>query len=146
MDYEKLAAELIDCMGAVRRVKTQKDIYESLRGEGVVLQCLLNHNKDMQPGEISMKMSVSGARIAATLNGLEKKGLITRRIDENNRRQIIVRITQKGREMSQAHQKNMVSITVNMLRLLGERDAVEYVRITKRLAQILPDCEDKLVK
>lgn len=144
MDYNALAAEFLKNMGSVRKAKVQKNIHEALQGEGVVLHYIASHGDEVQPGEISQKMNVSTARIATTLNSLEKKGLITRQIDTSNRRQILVRITQKGKDFAETHRKTILGVAANMLELLGEQDAKEYVRITKRLAEILPTCEETM--
>lgn len=142
MDYNKLAAEFLGNMGVVRKAKMQKNINEALQGEGPVLHYIARNGEAVQPGEISQKLNISTARVAATLNSLEKKEMITRQIDTNNRRQILVKITQKGKDSAESHHKTIMNITAEMLELLGEQDAQEYVRITKRLAEILPNCED----
>ena len=137
MDYVKLAAELFSYMGNVRRVKSQKHINESLQGEAFVLHCVAKRGGDVQPGEIGGEMNVSTARIATALNSLEKKGLITRQIDTSNRRHILVGITPEGIKKEEEHQKTALEKLAKMLELLGEDDAREYVRIMRRLAELL---------
>jgi DNA-binding MarR family transcriptional regulator len=92
---------------------------------------------NVQPGEISHEMNVSTARIATALNSLEKKGFISRQIDTNNRRNILVGITQAGKESAEEHRKKALKNLAEMLALLGEHDAKEHVRITKKLAKLL---------
>ena len=138
MDYVKLAAELFNDMGNIRRVKSQKSINESLQGEAFVLHYIAKRGGDVQPGEIGSEMNVSTARIATALNSLEKKGLITRKIDTTNRRHILVGITQEGKKTAEEHQKFALENVAKMLELLGEQDAKEYVRIMRRLADLLP--------
>ena len=138
MDYTELAAEFLDKMQALRRLKPQKNITESLHGETFVLHYISLHGDDVLPGEISNEMDVSSARIAAALNSLEKKGLITRQIDPSDRRKILVKLTPAGENMSQKLQQDVINEATKMLRLLGEHDAREYVRITGRLAEMMP--------
>ena len=138
MDYQKLANELLKNLLMHHRVKPKKNIDEFLLGENFVLAYINGQNGDVQPGEIRGAMNVSTARIASALNNLEKKELITREIDTKNRRQILVKITEKGKELAENHKKEVLGLAVKMLKLLGEYDAREYVRITKRMAEILP--------
>ena len=139
MDYNKLAAELMSCMMSVRRIKPHKHMEEALHGEGFVLGYIAHHGGNALPGEIGHHMKVSTARIATALNNLEKKGLISRRIDPNDRRQILVGITQEGRELTDRHQRHVMEDTAKMLEYLGEHDAKEYVRIMRRLAEFRPE-------
>jgi len=136
MDYSALAAKLLDSMQALHRARPQKHINESLHGEAFVLRFIAQHGGDVLPGEISGEMGVSSARIAAALNSLESKSLITRQIDLSDRRKILVGITPEGKALARQQQQAVIAGTSKMLALLGERDALEYVRITSKLAEI----------
>ena len=146
MDYSQLAAELLNGMLSLHRVKPQKNIQENinkiLQGKVFVLHYIASHEGDVLPGKIACEMGVSSARIATALNSLEKKGLITRQIDRIDRRKILVGITQKGKESAEKQRQTVLGIIAKTLELLGERDAREYVRIMIKLAGILPDCNE----
>jgi len=142
MEYEKLATELLEKMVALRRLKSQKSIDESLHGETFILGYIAQHGGDVNPGEICQGMNVSTARIAAALNSLEKKGLITRQIDPNNRSKIIVDITREGQKSAEKHQKTVLYTTTKMLEFLGEQDAKEYIRIIDKLLEFHFDCKE----
>ena len=136
MDYTELAVELAGKMQLFHRLTSQKRILEILHGEAFLLHCIANHGEVMLPGEISHEMAVSSARVAAALNKLESKGLITRQIDINDRRRILVCLTQEGRERADKHRRILIEKTAKMLASLGEHDAKEYVRIMGRLSEI----------
>ena len=137
MDYPALAATLLENMQALRKAKPQKHIDESLHGEAFVLHYIANHDDDVLPSEISSEMGVSSARIAAALNRLEGKGLITRQIDLSDRRKILVGITPEGKALAEKQQQAVLGGAAKMLTLLGEHDAKEYVRLTSRVAEIM---------
>jgi len=141
MNYTELAAELIDKMGVLHKARPHKHINEALRGEACVLIYIAHTGGGVLPGEICHEMDVSTARVAATLNGLEKKGLITRRIDQNDRRKILVDLTGEGKALAKKHQRSVTEAAAKMLELLGEHDAREYTRITGRLAETLAQIE-----
>jgi hypothetical protein len=48
--------------------------------------------------------------------------------------------------VKEQHQEKVIRNTIKVLELLGEHDAKEYVRITGRLAEIMPQCEKLLYK
>lgn len=137
MDYTELANEFIQTIQMFKKLgPPQKRIVESMRGELFALQSIARRGGDVLPGEICEEMDVSSARVAATLNSLENKGLITREIDKSDRRQILVRLTKKGQEMADTHMQDMLEDTAMLLKQLGEHDAKEFIRIIGRLAEI----------
>jgi DNA-binding MarR family transcriptional regulator len=102
MDYKEIASEFMknmENMHKLRRASPQKQIDEPMQGEHFVLQFIPSHNGYVLPSEISYEMGISSARIAAILNGLERKGLITRQIDISDRRRILVDLTPKGKTL-----------------------------------------------
>jgi len=141
MDYSELAEAFIEQMHLLRRFKPQKIINDSLHGEVFMLHNIAASEDCMIPSELSNAMGISGARIAATLNGLESKGYVTRQIDPSDRRRILVALTDKGKEKNEAYRMELIYMTAKMLSLLGEHDAKEYVRITKKLGELAgSDC------
>ena len=93
------------------------------------------------PKEISNAVGVSPARVAAVLGNLENKGLITREIDANDRRKIIVKMTLKGQNVLEKNKQEFLHKTATLLSLLGEYDAKEYVRIMGRLTDEISKLE-----
>ncbi|MCL2493213.1 MAG: MarR family transcriptional regulator [Clostridiales bacterium] len=137
MDYELVAEEFLSKIFKLHQEK-QGLFTEGLRGETVALIYLEKMGGGVSPCEISDKMAVSSARVAVILNGLEKKGFITRRIDSDDRRQIIVDLTEDGLEQARKNFQNAKDVYVDMLQFLGEQDAEAFVRIMGRLIEFAP--------
>ena len=136
MDFSELAIEMMDNMQSLRKEKPQKNMEGALRGESFVLHYIAS-NGEVLPGEIGDEMNVSTARIAQTLNSIEKKGWIIRQIDPNDRRKILVKLTPAGKSIADEQYQTAVDIATRMLTMLGEDDAKEYVRITGKLVDII---------
>ena len=141
MDFEVLAKEFLKNMIMLQKAGHQRVIQEGIQGESIVLHHIGKH-KEIIPGHISDAMGVSSARVAAVLNSLESKGLITREIDSGDRRRIIVKLTPKGAEQAEEQHKRHVRLVSSVLTELGEHDAKEYVRITGKLAEVLSNLRD----
>jgi DNA-binding MarR family transcriptional regulator len=133
MDYTELTKEFLQQMRISRKYAPHQKIHESMRGEVFVLHHIAQRTEQIIPSEIADAMGLSGARIAATLNSLEKKGYINRQIDPSDRRRILVTLTDEGREQEGVNQRKLFESTERMLRFLGEHDAKEYIRITRRM-------------
>ena len=143
MDYSKLADEFLEHMHILRRLKPQRKLSESMHGEAFALHYIATGGEQLIPSDISNAAGISGARIATTLNSLENKGYITRRIDPSDRRRILVTLTDKGRAQEEADRRKLMETIERMLTQLGEHDAKEYIRITRKIAE-LSQCEDEL--
>jgi len=135
MDYVELAMRLMENMFMLHKGKKHQEMNRSVCGEPFVLEYLYMRKGDVLPSEISSQMEISSARIAATLRTLEKKNLIVRQIDQNDRRRVLVTLTALGKEATEKHHKKVLDNVTYMLESLGEHDAQEYVRIIGRLAQ-----------
>ena len=136
MDYTMLAKEFLERIYRLSKHSTHKEINESMHGEIFALQYIAFQKGAIQPSKISKMIRVSSARVAATLNSLERKGLITRRIDTSDRRRILVELTPNGKEEAEEYFQMIVENVAKMLSGLGEHDATEYVRIIGRLTEI----------
>ncbi len=98
-----------------------------------ILMYLKNHNNRAYPKEMSSEFRVSTARIAVILNRLEKNGCVSRCGDENDSRQTIVTLSEKGERLICDKYGEAIETLSNILRLLGPEDAREYVRLIKKL-------------
>lgn len=139
MDYEGLAHEYIEVMHQMRRHKAQKQLSDSMHGENFVLFFIYKHEGNVIPSDLSNEMGITSARIAATLNSLEGKGYITRRIDVEDRRRILVDLTEAGTQQVQKQQQMIMKAITNMLQYIGEDDAKDFIRIMKKLADKGPE-------
>ncbi len=139
MDYEKLAEQFLEKSHQFQKGNhPQKKIDGIMRGETFVIIYIAQAGRSVLPSEISSEMDISTARIAAALNNLEKKGLITRQIDVSDRRKILVDLTPAGKALADKHKQMALKATTRMLELLGEQDAKEIVRIMGRLTELIP--------
>lgn len=142
MDYQALAKVMLSKMYTLNKTRPQRNINEGMRGEGFVMQYVIARSCPVQPSEISSFMDISTARVAVALKNLERKGLITRRIDESDRRRILVELTDKGKGFAKEKQMHMLLHTTQLLERLGEKDATEFVRLLDRVADIMAELHD----
>lgn len=139
--------ELVDSLGKVMsRGKAMDEISRSGRGETFILRYLYAKEAPASPSELSEALSSSTARISAALKTLEKKGFIHREVDPDNRRFILVTITEEGRERLHSQMRNMRNHLIQVFTEMGEEDAREFVRLSTHFHEIaqrtmFDDCE-----
>ena len=120
-----------------RSGKFMEEFSDSWRGELFILKYLFNHDTSITPSELSEALQSSTARISAILGKLEKKGQIYREIDTSNRRNILVTITDEGRERVQSSVRQMRRHLVDTLAEMGEADAAEFIRLLTAFFSII---------
>jgi len=140
MDYESLALEFFNVLPEFRRNVQQKKVNESMYGEAYILHYISSHDECLIPSDISNEMGISAPRMATVLSGMESKGYVIRQIDSQDRRRILITLTPSGKEQADKNSHTVIGAITGMLRYLGEKDAGEYVRITKRLSE-MPLCD-----
>ena len=107
------------------------------RGEIFVLKILLFNNGTSTPTEISEAMKSTKGRISAILNSLEKKGFIGREIDKDNRRNIIVTLSDSGRDYVMKELLECYRIVAHVFEDLGEKKKKKFVELTERVFHLM---------
>ncbi len=147
MNYKDLANEFLNATFELNKQGPQRRVDESLKGERFVMYYLYINNQRGLPSKISDKMGISTARVAVILNRLEDRNLILRTIDPKDRRRILIELTPEGHRLAEAEHKNVVEMVARMLKLLGDYDSQEFVRLIKKIATLsdeieIPDMND----
>lgn len=113
----------------------------SMHGEEAILFFMCLENKPIFAGDFKEKTGLTSGRIATILKQLEAKKYIIRCQNENDKRKILVKLTEEGRTVIEAELKNMTEMHKNLLKYLGENDSAELIRIMKRVLNYVSDNE-----
>ena len=133
MDYAVLANELLTAHANLLQVPASQQLSHMVKGEMFVLNYLATHETVIHPKELSEKMAVTTARIASLLNHMEEKNLIVRYTDANDNRQVVVYLTEQGKQQIQQARAKVIDYVSEMLEDLGPEDAETYIRIQKKI-------------
>ena len=132
MDYNSLADELFYMLSQFSKSPFQEHSRNFATGELAILFYLNKIQNGATAGDICNYMQVTSGRIASALNSLEKKKYIQRKNHDNDKRKVIVYITESGREYIIEHYENGITLTQSVLDNLGENDARELIRLMKK--------------
>lgn len=91
-----LAVKLFEQLKELYFSRSPVGLEEFLQGEMKVLSFINREDRELLPGQLSSSLEMTGGRIAGILRSIEKKGYITRRTDELDRRRVLVSITESG--------------------------------------------------
>lgn len=136
MDYKELANELVNNMMKSPKMQFQKKVDDLSHGEKRILGYLTFWKDGVSSGELSERLFLSTPRVASALKSLSKKGFIERNKDENDKRIVIVSITEAGKSFVMEEHEEAITMLEKTLEKLGEKDAKEFVRILNRITEI----------
>lgn len=118
-------------MGALDRLLGQRQTNVS-RGEMGVLGFLSQHGA-VSPTDLAESLNVTTARIANTLKALERKGFIQRKINPDDRRGVIVRITPEGQRFGEEQYRTAVAGVKDLLAALTEDERSRLAGLVEKL-------------
>ncbi len=140
MDYKELTKEFLLLFSKFHKSRPTMDFSKFNHGEMMVLNYLFsNPDQEILPSNICNDLHLSSARVAVTLNSLEKKNCIERTMLPADRRKIMVNITEAGRRTVESKRKLLVESFSTIFERLGEYDTKELIRILTRIEGLLND-------
>jgi len=83
--------------------------------------------------ELASKMGITTGTLTVNIDKLEKLGFVKRVPNENDRRSILVRLTEKGEELFEEHHKMHLRLTTEMCSSLSEDEADKFKDILTKV-------------
>ncbi|MCI1832810.1 MAG: winged helix DNA-binding protein [Bifidobacterium sp.] len=139
MGFEQEALDTLSVTLFDRRSVMSEKLSRSHQGESFVLRHLVRE-KSMTPSQLAAALQSSSGRISAVLGSLERKGLVTRRMDPDDRRTIRVSITDEGREREEREHEAMRSSICWIFTQMGERRTREFVDLAAEFSTYMSIC------
>lgn len=103
------------------------------------VKCFENHSpavSDIQDG-----FEFSRPAMSQTLNNLEKKGFIVRKIDEQDRRRVVVSIMPEGENVLDDIEQKLNKTLETVIERFGEKKSKEFIALFGELCDIFNDLE-----
>ena len=117
-----MAKQLFMLVGLMQREPIKK-MQKVSQGEMAMLGFLTYEKSETNPKELSERFNLSTARVANTLNSLERKEYITRVHDSFDHRKVMVYITEK----------EALNEFSKLLSYLGENDSLCLLKIIDKI-------------
>ena len=129
MNTDDLGEELYNLLAQVLNRKENRAFFDSIRGEYGVLWYLLTTKRVVNAGELREKLHVVPGRMTDILTALEKKKLISRYRDNQDRRIVNVELTEAGKKEAEERRSKIHEEYRNLFEILGYEDAKELIRL-----------------
>lgn len=112
-------------------------IAEMLEGEHAVLSYILKEKQDVTPTNISLKLGITKSRVTAILNSLHEKELVLLKRKSDDRRKIIVSLTEKGEEAIVSKLIVLDNKILKLIEELGVEKSITLIEILNDINQII---------
>lgn len=99
----------------------------------------LGHLGPMLIGDLSRKMLVSGGNMTCVIDNLEKEGLVVRVHSEEDRRAVIVSLTDQGRELFERVFPDHATRVADLASVLSGEEQQQLARLLKKLGRALAE-------
>ena len=125
-----LSDELIEVLRQYYYMKTPLGLENFMQGEMKVLSYIhyTAGGGEIATGDIVSALDMTGGRVAGILRSLEKKGFISRRTDENDRRRIKVSPPPAGSDYVENGRELLRSRLSAIINAMGSESAENFIR------------------
>lgn len=107
--------------------------YGVYAGQNFLLDLLWNTPEDLTIGEIATRLHSSGESVTRTIGRMSKQGLVEKYPHPTDARQVIVRLTPKGRELQRVIPQVMTEAEQELLRNISEVERALFVRVLQQM-------------
>ena len=135
--YNNLKNELIEALLQLYISNQASSIAEMLEGEHAVLSYILKEEQDVTPTNISINLGITKSRVTAILNSLHEKELVLLKRKSDDRRKIIVSLTEKGEEDIVSKLVLLDNKIVKLIKELGIEKSTTLIGILNDINQII---------
>ena len=132
-----LKNEFIEALLQLYISNQASSIAEMLEGEHAVLSYILKEKQDVTPTKISLKLGITKSRVTAILNSLHEKELVLLKRKSDDRRKIIVSLTEKGEEAIVSKLIVLDNKILKLIEELGVEKSITLIEILNDINQII---------
>ena len=151
METEELARQIMLAFTNMKKHHAKHHAKaETKRSEMTILSVLqtFEGKGGIKITEISKKLGLPPSAITPVINSLEERSFIVRKNSPEDRRIVLVELTEKGRDFFSKKQEIFFRKAVQLCSYLGEKDATEFIRLFNKASEFMSkqmdedECDD----
>lgn len=144
-DIQLLQTELIKIMRRIRKVRLSVLSEQVIYSEYIALDYIDRYIRE-HPGaigiyvsELASSMEVAPSAVSRMLKTMEGKDLVARKVDEKDRRNIYVCLTDGGRQVLESTSQHMDEMRNRLIERMGREDLLKLIGMWNNLATIMEE-------
>ena len=116
------------------------------QGQFLILHLLNSASRPLSPGELSQLIGVGSGRIGNVLKELEKRELIVRKSHEEDKRVILVQLTEKGKAFIEDKEAKTCQFIDEIYSRAGKEDFMAFLRVVNLINNMRDEFDAKLLE
>ncbi|AFM43509.1 transcriptional regulator [Desulfosporosinus acidiphilus SJ4] len=141
-ETEALVQEMDRTMTQFRRIGGQVRSSHAIRPSEFtllhnIILCTETDPRGIKVSDLSFQLQITPAGVTHIINSLEERGYLERLAEPTDRRVVLVRATQKGKEIIEAMRSDHFCFLKGLTDYLGEHDSKELIRILSSVLNYL---------
>jgi DNA-binding MarR family transcriptional regulator len=135
---EQPSDSLAEALGAVARrlraaAMTAFAAYDVTPSQVRAIRVITRHDGGVRGSELAQQLRIAPRSATEVVDALEEKGLVVRAPDPADRRATLVRLTDRGRELSEEVRRARGAESERLFERLTDRDRADLSRILAKL-------------
>ena len=112
-------------------------------GIRAILKILNETDSKVTAGDLSEHMKVSTARIAVLLKKMEAKGLIEKEHDSADGRVVVIKLSNRGKELADKFKANLYAHIGEMIDKIGMDRMLEFAAVSNEIQSLMKKSHPK---
>ncbi len=141
MDNSELAKDLMRTFQQFKRVMKPPPMISGLKPSEMGLlfhiERFCDENSGVKVSELSSRMHVTSPSVTQLVTALEDRGLVTRRMDPDDRRSVLVSLTEKGEAITRQAEQGLQALLSGIVTHLGEEKSQQLISLLDDVYQYL---------
>lgn len=101
------------------------------------LLATFNNGDPIMPSRVAKKLNITVAAITHRINSLEEQGYVVRSSSPDDRRIVLVSLTDKGKKMAKVLRKSYWKKMCGLVENLGDKDSANLIRLISKISDYL---------
>lgn len=137
----ELYGHFFEALESFRRLRIGDLFPDMSKSDCMTLMSIDYYNQKKTDGvltvsELAGKMHVKPSAVSRTLKSLEERGLITRMVNQSNRRNTFVEISEEGRKKQQEMKAAIEDVVESVLKRIEEDDLRKLIAYLNEVSEI----------
>jgi len=138
---EEIYGKFFDAMNQIRKIRIGDLFPEMTKADGMTLMAINHFNRKKQEGiltvsELAEKIHTKPSAVSRTLKNLEEQGLIERTVNQADRRNTYVTLSEHGRETCEKMEQTTSEFAKAVLSRMNEEDLKRLIAYLNELHEV----------
>jgi DNA-binding MarR family transcriptional regulator len=139
--------QLFEVLNKLRKTKHTMPTFDGLpQGEFIMMHMIShsmhdqNDNGDdsgIKASDLSSRLHMSKPAVSQMLNSLEDKGFVERKVKKNDRRVVLISLTESGNRLMEENHQKLIALVDVIIEKFGETDMKTLISLLNKLSTIL---------